>query len=220
MEEPDSFKIESILEGGSGGEQEEEIRVNSPSGTTSPVLTQEEADFYNAMSARYQADNSFKNISDLSELDRILIMELMCYRWGQWIVMEQDYDGKKVDPGNLQRFIESYSKEIRGIKKDLGMDKSSRDKDKESSVADYVQNVLIRAKEFGIKRNEQAVEAITILKELQGLITLHDNSTEAERREFGCRDEEIFDWIRNKCESFDRIDAELRENQKYWVRDL
>lgn len=213
------FSVESILDKSSEGEVAE-IKVTSPSGNTVTVLTQDEADVYNTMSRRYQEDNSFTNISDLAELDRILIFELMAYRWSTWILQEQDYDGKKIDPTDLQRFIEAYSKEIRNLKKDLGMDKSSRDKDKESSLADYIQNLLRRAKEFGYVRNEQAVRAITILKELEGLVTLHDKSTEDERREFNVKTEDILQWIRNATVEFDEIDAELRENQKYWIRSI
>lgn len=215
----DSFDI-SILDDDSFTEAVKEVEVMSPSGTQTSVLTEREASFYNTMSRRYQEDNSFKNISDLSELDRILIMELMSFRWSQWILLETDYDGRKVDPANLQNYIEKYSKEIRGIKKDLGMDKSSRNKDKESSIADYIQNLQRRAKEFGVTRNEQAVKAITILKELEGLVTLHFNSTESERKEFKCTAADIMEHIQVRAREFDEIDEALRAEQKYWIREI
>jgi len=194
--------------------------VVSPSGSEIILLTEAEKDYYEGLSHRYQSDNLFKNISDLSELDRILLMETMCYRWGIWILREADYDGRIVDPTLLQKYIESYSKEIRGVKKDLGMDKASRDKDKQSSIADYIQNLRLAAKEFGVARNEQAIKAISILKELEGLLTLHDNSNDKEKREFKCSQEDIIEWIRTKIPEFDEIDEALRENQKLWIRKI
>lgn len=214
----DDFSIENIVDSPDDGPSV--IVVTSPSRHTLEVLTNEEALFYEQMANDYQRDNSFTNVSDLAELDRILAMELMVHRWNQWIILQCDYNHRPVDPANLQKYIESYSKEIRGIKRDLGMDKSSRDKDKETSMAEYIQNLRLRAKEFGVVRNEQAIKAITLLKELQGIITLHDNSTDAERKEFKCHSEDILDWARGKFDEFDEIDNALRENQRLWIRTI
>lgn len=213
----EDFDIGSIVDGES---DDESIQIESPAGNPLTVLTEDEADIYNRMASRYQADNAFTNVSDLAELDRILAMELMSYRWAQWMIKGTDYDGKPVDPRDLQRYIETYSKEIRGIKKDLGMDKASRDKDKETSIAEYLSKLSLRAKEFGVVRNEQAIRAITLLKELQGIITLYDNSTDHERREFNCNIEDIFEWIRNSFEEFDAIDESFRKEQKMWIRTI
>ena len=78
----------------------------------------------------------------------------------------------------------------------------------------------VRAKEFGIYRNKQSAAAITLLMEIRGLITLYENSTEAERKEFGATIENLVQWIKDKSDDFDKIDAELREKQKYWVREI
>lgn len=213
----EDFDIGSIVDSDSEGES---IEIESPAGNPLTVLTTDEADLYNRMATRYQADNAFTNISDLSELDRILAMELMSYRWAQWMIKGTDYEGKPVDPRDLQRYIETYSKEIRGIKRDLGMDKSSRDKDKETSIAEYLSKLSLRAKEFGVVRNEQAARAITILKELQGVLTLYDNSTDHERREFNCNIEDILEWIRSSFDEFDELDDALREEQRMWIRTI
>ena len=39
------------------------------------------------------------------------------------------------------------------------MDKSTRDRDQGENLAAYVENLRVRAKEFGIVRNEQAIKA-------------------------------------------------------------
>lgn len=213
----DDFSVDSIVDSGNDSGL---VEVISPSGNPTNVMNEAEAKTYNNMAARYQNDNSFSNVSDLAELDRILTMELMCHRWSQWILMESDYDGRKVDPSNLQKSIETYSKEIRGIKKDLGMDKSSRDKDQQSNVADYIENLRLRAKQFGVHRDEQGIMAITMLKEIRALVTLHDNSSDAERREFECNVDDILEFIRSKGDQLDDLDAKFRQDQKMWVRTI
>ena len=196
------------------------VDVTTPSGATITVMNQSEADYYDQVHKRYLTDNKFKNVSDILELDRILIMELMCYRWGIWILAEEDYYGRKINPTEVQKSIETYSREIRGIKKDLGIDKSTRDKDKGDSVAEYIQMLGIRAKEFGIIRNDQAGKAIELLMEAKALITLYENSSSSERKEFGANLENIVDWFKTKFEEFEQIDKDLRKNQATWIRDL
>jgi hypothetical protein len=196
------------------------VDVTTPSGATVKVMNQAEADYYDQVHARYLTDNKFKNVSDILELDRIIIMELMCYRWGIWILAEEDYYGRKINPTEVQKSIETYSREIRGIKKDLGIDKSTRDKDKGDSVAEYIQMLGIRAKEFGITRNEQAAKAIELLMEARALITLYENSSVSERKEFGASMENLIDWFKNRFKEFEQIDSSLRKNQATWIRDL
>jgi len=195
--------------------------VDSPASHTLTVLTQSEKDFYEQKAERYQTDNGFQNISDLGELDRILTMELMINRWSQWQITETDYDGLPVDVANLQRYIENFSKEIRAIKKDLGMDKATRDKDNQSNVAEYLHNLRLRAKEFGVHRNNQMVQVITDWQELRGIVELSDNCTEAEQREFKCSRDDIWAWmLEDLFPRFDALDDEFREEQQLWIRTI
>ena len=214
----DEFDISQLIE--DDEEQAAGIDVTTPSGATITVLNQSEADYYDQVHKRYLTDNKFKNVSDILELDRILVMELMCYRWGIWILAEEDYFGRKVNPTEIQKSIETYSREIRGIKKDLGIDKSTRDKDKGDSVAEYIQMLGVRAKEFGISRNMQAAKSIEILMEARALITLYENSSDAERKEFKANLSDIVDWFKSRFEEFEDIDKSLRKNQSTWIRDL
>jgi len=216
----DDLDIGQFLDDDEDSPTSQHVAVTTPAGASVTVMNQDEADYYNQVAARYQSDNKFSNISDILELDRILTMELMCYRWSLWILTGQDYTGRSVNPTEVQKSIETYSKEIRGIKKDLGIDKSTRDKGGAESLADYIENLRVRAREFGITRNKQAVRAITLLMQIRALITLYDNSTQSERKEFNVTAEELFDWIKQQFDEFEEIDKALRENQKYWVQEL
>lgn len=198
------------------------IDVTGPSGSNFRVLNQAEYDYFTDVSARYLKDNHFTNITDLQDLDRVVQMELMCWRWNQWLSAEKDYFGDQIDPEKLQKAINEFAKEIRLTKKSMGIDKNTRDKDKGESVADFIDKLRIRAKEFGVMRNEQAVKAISLFMELRALITLHDNCDEVERKENHVQMSDVLDWLRNVAfPEFDEIDAKFRETtQKYYIREM
>ena len=197
------------------------INVVSPSGTTIPLLTELEVEVFNNKVEAYRRDLKFDNSSDLSELDRILVLELLSYRWGCWSLQGfVDYDGSPVNT-DLGKQIREASKEIRDIKSGLGIDKKTRDTNKGGNAVNFVNNLLIRTSEFGIHRNEQVIKSYTNWKELQGLLTLHDNCTDSERSEFNCHIEDVIELIRGKILELDKIDEVFRkEKQRYWIREL
>lgn len=197
-------------------------RVKAPSGSYFFVLTDDEVAYFNDRSKRYTKDNHFVNVTDLQDLDRLLMMELMVWRWGQWLSRESDYDGVGVDSDDLQKQLREYSTEIRQIKKILGIDKVTRDKEKGESVADYLENLRTRAKEFGVMRNTQAVKAITLFKELESLVTLHDNCDERERREQNIQIDDVLSWLREIAfPEMNEIDQKFKDtSQKYWIRSM
>lgn len=200
---------------------EDMVEVIGPSGANFSVMNQKEADYFELITERYTKDNYFTNVSDLQDLDRCLIMETMCYRWGLWISMEKDYFGNNIDMADTKKSLNDYSKELRLLKKSLGMDKVSRDKDKGESIAEWIKGVQVRAKEFGIMRNEQSVRAITLIKELFGLVQYHDNCLPEERKEYRIEANDIIEWVRTIKPEFDEIDAKFREEkQAYWIREM
>ena len=205
----------------SGDPEGEMIDVVSPSGAQFAVMTDGEKRYFEKVASDYTNDNRFTNISDLQDLDRILVWETMCWRWGLWLSQEKDYWGNSLDLEQIRRSLNDYSKELRLLKKALGIDKTSRDKDKGEQVATYIMNLGQRAKEFGVMRNQQAVKAITLFQELKALVTFHDNCTEEERRENHIQEKDVLEWIRTVTPGFDEIDEQFRKtSQIYWVRDM
>lgn len=197
------------------------VEVTTLSGSSFYVLNQEEKDYFEDVSARYVSDNRFSNTSDLQDLDRILMMETMVYRWGRWLALESDYYNNEIDPEKLNKAIKEFSMEIRQLKKAVGLDRVSRDKDKGESIAAYIENLRRRAQEFGIMRNESAVKAITLFHDLISLVTLADNCTEQERKENHVEDADIVQWVRDVTPEFTDIDKEFRESsQQYWVQSM
>lgn len=196
--------------------------VLAPSGADFQVLTPEEVQYFEERAQRYTTDNHFVNVSDFQDVDRMLIMELMCYRWGLWLSQERDYWGNAVDLDALKKALFEYSKELRLLKKSLGIDKAARDKERGENVSDYLENLKMRAKEFGVMREEQLTKCITLFQELSSLVTLYKNTDEVERRESNVELHDIFEWVDQiAIPEFQEIDRHFRENsQKYWIKRI
>lgn len=203
-------------------QDDDEVRweVETPTGGLIQLLNEEEKLRYEEMATRYLEDNVLPNASDLGTLDQILFNEIMCYRWQRWVAQEQDYYGEPVTLGALQKSISEFSKETRELKKALGMDKLNRDKGRGDSISEYIANLRLRAMEMGVKRNTEAVKAITLWKELIAKVQFYKNCTEDERKEFKGQALDVMDWIVSKNEEFEELDILFRKEQKLWVDEL
>jgi len=82
--------------------------VSTPSGGQVNLQTPEEADWYDQRRDQYLQQNKFPNVSDLLDLDRLLQLEIMIFRWGQWISQGFDYLHTLVDQQELQKHIREY----------------------------------------------------------------------------------------------------------------
>ena len=107
--------------------------VVTPSGSELKLQTNEEADWYESRRDRYQADNAFPNISDLQDLDRLLMLEVLVYRWSLWMAQGYDYQQSLINQKELKDNIREYSVELRQLKMALGIDKVTRDREKAES---------------------------------------------------------------------------------------
>lgn len=195
--------------------------VEGPSGAFYKVIHADEKDYWESTVSKYLQDYKFTNISDLQDLDRVISMELMTYRYQMWASLEKDYWGESVNVEEMNKQIREISKELRQLKKSLGIEKVLREKDQGDSVAAYIENLRRRAQEFGVMRNDQAVKAITLFQELLSLVTMHDNCTEDERKDNHVQEEDIIQWVRDVRPEFESIDEEFRKtSQKYWIASM
>lgn len=204
------------------GSEEETFQVVGPSNAHYTALNEGEVTYWDDRCQRYVSQNRFTNVSDLQEVDRLIMMELMIWRWSNWISRGSDYYGDDIDEVTLNRQIKEWSTEVRLIKKSLGLDKPSREKDKGESTADYIEELRRRALEFGYHRNEQFSKGLILFNELKSLVTLHKNCTPDEQHEMHCTLTDVLQWITEVAiPEFDAIDDHFRKTQqKLWIRDL
>lgn len=199
-------------------------KVKLVSGESIEVLNPQEKRWFERTRDTYLEESRFTEATDLRDLDRLLVHELMVYRWTCWLSSGVDYDGHLADEGDLQRNIKLYSAQVTELKMSMGMSKKARDQAADrGTLADYISNLKMRAKAFGLHREKQLVKALALMEELSTVVGTFLRSDEEERKKFGFEDEaEIVEWISTvMLPEYRELDEYFRKNeQRYWVKDL
>ena len=200
-------------------------KVKTVAGHSIEVMGAEEAKYYREQQKLYLAENKFTAVTDKADLDRLLFLELLIYRWTNWLASGRDYDGilAPAQEDQIRKNLKETSPLISAIKNDLGLTKSQRDKEAFESVGQYLTDLKARAKEHGVRREKQLTVAICLVKELFSLVGTYDRSNELERSKIGLESpDDILEWIRSHMKpEFDKVDDYFRENQqKFWVRKI
>ena len=199
---------------------EDGLPVKLASGNVFQVLTSSEVAYVEERVRLYTAEFRWQNVSDIQDVDRIIIFELLVYRYGLFISMQKDYFKDAVDENALRRIIGDYSGEVRLLKKSLGMDKAARERESGAdSLPAYLEQLRIRAKAFGVNRDNMTAKAIELGQQVIALYILYKNCDPQERIEQQCTAEDIMKWIGATFQpEFEAVDKHFREtNQKMWI---
>jgi hypothetical protein len=196
-----------------------DYEVQTPSGARLPVLTEGEVEYYEDRARRYTSDHKFSTVTDLQDLDRVLSTELMLHRYDVWLALGNDYWGQAVSERDLLRYVKDLSTSLQTLKKSMGLDKATRDKDQGADFVSWLEDVRRRAKEFGVMREEQLSVGITLFHEIKAKVQTYRNADRIEREELGLQPEAVLDWMWNDVfPRFDKVDEHFRtKSQKYWT---
>lgn len=204
-----------------------EIEVETPSGGLMPVASAVEASFYERLRDKITEEFEFTISSDLSDLDRILSMELTVWRMARQVTKSVDLHGRPllpIDQTRLQASLNQTQTVMAKLKDDLGLSKTARDKASDGdSVSGYLENLRLRAGEFGVMRNKQAQLAIALLQEVISISDTWQRANALERHHLGYETaEDVLFFITNTIkEQFDQIDRSfVQENQRYWIETI
>lgn len=218
QEEPQDIDLEGILD-----EMEESMvkGVLGSSGASFDVWGDHEAKWWDDNLEAYLDSYQFENVADLQDLDRLLAMELVSYRYANWLLRGKDYEGLLFEEKQVRESKDKVDKEIRLLKAHMGLARKARIESEQQSVADYLKRLLARAREFGVHRDEQISSAIDLFMELRSMIGLHDRTDEEERAHLGVTEGQIIEWLRDEAiPKFDAIDDAFRKNQTLWIQEV
>lgn len=207
------------------GEDEEAtaglVVVEGSSGTQFHLINMDEGKWFELSLERYMEQYHFENIADLQDLDRLLGLEALSYRYSNWLLREADYDGNPFDEKAIREHKDKVDKEVRAIKVHMGIGRKTRVESEQQSVADYLSDLLGRANEFGVHRDEQNAKILDLFMELKKLVGLFARTDEEERKQLGVSLEDIFVWITDiAIPEFDKLDDHFRVNQRTWIKDI
>jgi hypothetical protein len=195
------------------------ILVKTVGGSDQEVATPEEKTFFEAIRDLYLKQNAFTAVTDLQDLDRLLGLELVDFRFRQWIGAGRDYSGALVDEVQLARQHKDISAQITAVKSSMGLSKAERDKDSFDTVGAYVTRLKHAAKAFGVHRNNQAAKAIALLQEGLGMARTWQRSNEFERKKIGLDPETIVEWFLTVAgPEFDELDRVFRAGTQVYFQ--
>jgi hypothetical protein len=218
---PTDEEILAMLDAADVADAIAEVTVEGASGTEFHVLTTEEAVWFAESLERYKEQYNFDNIADLQDLDRLLSMELLSYRYANWMIRETDYEGAQYDDKAVRDTKDKIDKQLLQLKTHLGIGRKNRVESEQQSVSDYMAELLKRANQFGVHRDTQNAEILNWFMELRTKVGLYERSDDEERTHNHVHIDQIFEWIREELlPAVDKIDDHFRENQKYWIKDL
>lgn len=197
--------------------------VAQVSGKILQVMTNAEAEWFEETRDAYMHELMFTEKTDLIDLDRLLILELMIFRWSQHIAAGVDYDGDMVNEKQLTADIKAYSDQLNKIKDSMGLTKKARDDIANAdNFAQKYADLKARAKMFGIHRENQLTKTLTLGMELSTVVGAFYRADEEERRKLGFENEkEIVEWVRDTwLVEFHAVDEYFRQHsQRYWIRE-
>ena len=198
--------------------------VNLASGEVAKVMTEQEQRWFEATKEKYLSENKFDAVTDEQDLDRLLVLELLVFRWSQHLSSGYDYDNNLIDDDLLRKQLKEQSDTILKLKQSLGLDKKTRDAAlNEGNFHLWFESAKRRAKIFGIHREKQLTKALSLINELSGIVGAFDRSDEDERKKLQfVTEKDIVEWVRaTMLPQYHAVDAYFLENeQKMWKRDL
>lgn len=200
--------------------------VKTLAGHPIELMHDREKKFYEQARDKYTSENVFSAASDLRGVDRLILFETQVYRWQWQLAAGKDYDDVPIEPSEeiaLRRSIKETEQMISQLQNDLGLTKVQRDKaGSAESVAEYITNLKLRAKEHGVRRDKQVGRAIELINELIAICGSYTRANENERRKLGFESaEDIVEWVLEVAQPrYNEVDEAYRQNQKMWIRTL
>lgn len=200
------------------------FEVSTPSGGSMPVASETELAYYERLRDQITSEFEFTVSSDLVDLDHILSMELTIWRLQRQLTKNNDLHGRPllpIDQTRLQKSMTDTQNALGKAKAELGISKVSRDKAQDGeSIATYLENLRVRAGQFGIHRNNQVTKALALINEVCSKADSFLRMNELERSKFGFQTaEDVLVWIVTEVlPEYNEIDEKFRENgQKFWI---
>src|SRR4051812_44615736 len=75
------------------------------SGETLRVQTAVEQRWFNETKTKYLTETRFTDTTDMQDMDRLLCLELLMFRWNQHLASGYDYQGALVDDDLLRKQV-------------------------------------------------------------------------------------------------------------------
>lgn len=197
--------------------------VDLPAGGVLHLQSPDEVSLYEGSLKRYKEEYTFVKTNDLFTLGTLLLQQIILFR-AQCAIngMEPEMDEYGVPTGNYRRIsyetadlknshdlLQKASVEVRNLEKQLGIDKSSREKGNTHTVDSYLKTAKEAAHARGIHIAERTIEYERVINELKWKLRVLYNADKEDRAYHNLTPRTILDWLRDECVKFDEIDKKF-----------
>lgn len=187
------------------GTQPLSLEVKLPGGGTLDLQTPAEVVMWNEASKRYVADYRLTKANDLILLGAILSQILSLYR-----AQRDMADPKKGAAAQL--VVAKAAEEIRKGEKALGIDKATRERGGQHTIADYLTRLKKAGFEKGVHISERTKSYEAFTMELRWKLRLLRNGDTEDRAYHGLTERSLLEWAEAEL-------AKLEEKDKEWAKE-
>lgn len=181
------------------------LEVALPGGGRLTVNTPDEKVLWEETAKRYIKDYRITKTNDLILLGALLSQVLVLYRAQKELV-----DEKKA--AAAQAMITKAADEIRKGEKALGIDKATREKGGQQTVADFITRLKRAAYEKGVHISNRVKEYERVAMEARWKIRLLRNGDPEDQQYHRISEKSIIDWLEKEL-------AKLEEADKTWAKE-
>lgn len=184
----------------------EPLTVNLPGGGTIPIQSADEKVLWNEWMRRYVDDYKLTKMNDLALLGGILSNLLLMYR-AQRDLAQPDKQAK------AQAMISAATDDIRKGEKALGIDKATRERGGQHTVADFITRLKRAAYEKGVHVSDRVKAYEAVMMEARWRIRLNRNGDQEDKDYHKVSDKAIVAWLEVEL-------AKLEEKDKTWAKEV
>lgn len=196
-----------------GGTQ---FRIKTPSKNYLTVLTKEEKEYGAQMFKRYEEEYQFENPADISLLESLVSMQILLFRYSNWLTSGVDYDGNPIEYETVQNMMINCQREIRQLQDTLGISRKSR-LGSDAKPAEIIMEIAKKAKEYGVMKNQVAWKFLLAYYEIRHLIGLYKRCDDVDRKRLGATAEETIEKIDKILSEIEQYEEEFRQKRKLWI---
>lgn len=182
------------------------FRVKLPGAGEMDLANADEVLMWNDTRDRYIKDYGLSKGNDLIQLGAILTHTLILYR------AQRDLASAKNSASNAEQ-IEKAAKAIRDAERSLGLDKATREKGGQQTVADYITRLKKAGFQYGVHISERVTEYERVAMEARWRIRLLRNGETEDKAYHGVQtDKQIVNWLEKEL-------AGLEQKDREWARE-
>lgn len=211
----------------SNGNGQDPLVVEQPGGGTLHLQTLDEVDLYKTQMARYIEDYHLAQPNDLFLLGALLQQQVLAYRAQQKISglvpqfdagglptghFIKDPDAKPKDNAAAVKELTDATNQVRTLEKSLGVDKETREKGGQYTVADYIKTLKKLGHEYGVHIAARVLLFEEIFNEAGWRVRLLLNGDAEDRAYHDLTPEKFVKWMDEKVK-------EVEDADKRWAQD-